>query len=128
MKTIYYYILVAVFLVIAPWTHANSLIRNISDLDTTDLIEVDFSTQSMPFSPKQELKLVVYDQGAVTIDIYTPQGTRVCNIVSKNLETGDYSFYWNGRDTAQQMVESGVYICVLSFGPKKIMRTLTLLR
>ncbi|MDZ7724313.1 MAG: hypothetical protein U5R06_16290 [candidate division KSB1 bacterium] len=127
MKTIYYHILIAVFLV-APLTRANSMIRNVSDLDTTDLIEVDFRTRSMPFSPQQELKLVVHDPGIVTIDIFTPQGTRVCNVLSKNLEKGDYSLYWNGRDTAQQLVESGVYICVLSFGPKKIMRTLTLLR
>ena len=128
MKTVYYIMLGLIITCIPMSGHANSLVTNLTELQKSDLAEVDLSTYSLPFSDKQELKLVVHDPGFVKIEIMTPQGSKVCDLLSREMQEGKYSFYWNGRDMAQQYVESGVYICVLSFGQKRMMRTLTLLR
>lgn len=53
--------------------------------------------------------------GAVQIGIYDVQGRRVQTLVREHLSSGMFHYEWNGTDSAGQEVQSGVYLCVMSF-------------
>jgi flagellar hook assembly protein FlgD len=49
------------------------------------------------------------EAGMVNIEIYNIKGQRVKTLVSEDMEAGNHSLVWNGRDNNNNPVSSGVY-------------------
>jgi flagellar hook assembly protein FlgD len=54
-----------------------------------------------------------------TVNIYNLKGQLVKNLLQDNLNQGVHKVVWQGRDSNEQQVASGVYFYKISAGQKK---------
>lgn len=62
-----------------------------------------------PFNPTTTITFSVPEAGAVTLVIYDQTGREVNRLVNGFYQAGAYRVAWNGGDTSQNLVPSGVY-------------------
>jgi len=66
--------------------------------------------QPNPFFSETELRLILFQPGDLTIEIYDPHGRRVRSIYRSGLSAGEISVLWDGTDDHGDRVQSGVYL------------------
>ncbi len=64
-----------------------------------------------PFNPSTTFSFSIPSKEFVTLAIYNALGEKVANVVSKNMQAGNYKFNWNASSLA-----SGVYFARLTAG------------
>ncbi len=69
-----------------------------------------------PFNPITEIKFTIPRSGKVTLSIYNMLGQQIIREVYNNLQIGQYTYIWNGRDMNGSPVASGVYFYELNAG------------
>jgi len=69
-----------------------------------------------PFNPVTTIRFHLARADRVTLAIYDLGGRVIRTLVDADLEQGDYSEAWDGRDSAGQRVAAGGYLYVLSTG------------
>jgi hypothetical protein len=69
-----------------------------------------------PFNPLTEIKFSIPRSGLVTLSIYNLLGQQIVREVYNDLQIGQYSYIWNGRDMRGNPVASGVYFYELNAG------------
>jgi flagellar hook assembly protein FlgD len=52
----------------------------------------------------------------VTLEVYNVLGERVATLVDEQQAAGYYRVEWNGKDSEQRSVSSGVYYCKILAG------------
>ncbi len=62
-----------------------------------------------PFNPTTTIQFSVKDSGPVSIDVYNVLGQKVRTLVNGQLNAGNHSITWNGRDDRNRNVASGIY-------------------
>jgi hypothetical protein len=62
-----------------------------------------------PFNPETTINFSMSEAGMVNIEIYNIKGQRVKTLVSEDMDAGNHSLVWNGRDNNNNPVSSGVY-------------------
>jgi hypothetical protein len=62
-----------------------------------------------PFNPTTTIVYQVPDLAHVTLEIYSVLGDRVATLVDNQQAAGYYRVEWNGKDSGQRTVSSGVY-------------------
>jgi hypothetical protein len=62
-----------------------------------------------PFNPETTISFDLKDNSYVNINIYNVKGQKVKTLVNENLNRGQHSVLWNGKDENQKNVSSGVY-------------------
>ncbi len=63
-----------------------------------------------PFNPSTQIAFKVGITARVSLDIYSILGEHIKTIVNKVFSPGEYSFTWNGTNTAGSYMASGIYI------------------
>ena len=63
-----------------------------------------------PFNPVTQIKFSLPQATKVTLTIYNILGQKVITLINKEMEAGDHSIYWNGRNSAGEGVASGIYL------------------
>ena len=63
-----------------------------------------------PFNPTTTLSFSVPTEGVVSLNIYDMTGRLVSTLVDENLEQGYHSIIWDGMDSNDHAVSSGMYI------------------
>ena len=76
-----------------------------------------------PFNPTTEISFSLAKPSHVTLEIYNVMGQKVTTLVEGHLQTGSYSFTWDGSNVA-----SGIYWCRLQAGLKIETRKMLLLK
>ncbi|MFL2739915.1 MAG: FlgD immunoglobulin-like domain containing protein [bacterium] len=56
----------------------------------------------------------VFDQNVIEISIFDISGDHVNTLINELKPPGKYSFSWNGEDSNNQIVPSGLYYCVVT--------------
>jgi len=80
-----------------------------------------------PFNPETQISFRLPNAGTVDLRIFNLLGQEVRRLVSGELEAGDHTIRWDGRDAAGQSVASGIYFYRLETpGFKKTKRMLLL--
>lgn len=69
-----------------------------------------------PFNPSTTINYSLPERGFVSITIYNIIGQKVVTLLEKEQLAGNYSVIWSGRDTAGQMVPSGLYFYQIQAG------------
>ncbi|MFA7028895.1 MAG: T9SS type A sorting domain-containing protein, partial [Candidatus Cloacimonadaceae bacterium] len=69
-----------------------------------------------PFNPETTIRYSVKETVPVTIEIYNLKGQLVRTLVNEVKTAGNYSVIWNGRDSHNQPVSSGVYFYKMNAG------------
>ncbi len=67
-----------------------------------------------PFNPVTSIKFDIQKKSFIELKIFDLRGKLVNIIVNKRLSPGEYSFLWNGRDSQNKLVPSGIYFYQLS--------------
>jgi hypothetical protein len=108
----------------------NNLIDNMLNLDVDDnmqdeylasIVEAKFSgNYPNPFNPETAISYTLPKQGNVQISIYNIKGQKVKTLVKNNSDAGRYTIVWNGKDTNEREVASGVYLYRLVFNGKNV--------
>ncbi|MBD3179754.1 MAG: T9SS type A sorting domain-containing protein, partial [Candidatus Latescibacteria bacterium] len=81
-----------------------------------------------PFNPSTTLSFFIPERSAVRLDIYDTAGKKVKTLTEGVKEAGRYELEWNGRNSRNSEVSSGIYFYRLSAGRKVITRKLVLIR
>ena len=61
----------------------------------------------------------LFSAGPVDLSVYSISGQKVCTLVKKDQEPGDYVIYWEGKGESGAILSKGIYICVLRVGKLK---------
>ncbi|TDF72514.1 T9SS-dependent choice-of-anchor J family protein, partial [Candidatus Syntrophosphaera thermopropionivorans] len=69
-----------------------------------------------PFNPETTIRYSVKETSPVTIEVYNLKGQLVRTLVNEVKIAGNYSVIWNGRDSHNQPVSSGVYFYKMNAG------------
>lgn len=62
-----------------------------------------------PFNPNTSIALSMPFSSEITLNVYNTKGQLVKTLFKGNLERGDHSFTWDGKDSKGNSVASGVY-------------------
>jgi len=94
-----------------------------------------------PFNPSTSITFRVAEQGSdqnqsdlpvqkspVSLRIYDIRGRLVKEILNEGLEQGEYEVTWDGRDSRDQTVPSGIYFYRISSGDFQVSKKMTLLK
>ncbi|MCG3118584.1 MAG: hypothetical protein ALAOOOJD_00804 [bacterium] len=63
-----------------------------------------------PFNPSTMISFALPSQGKVTVTIFNETGQLVRTLVDHQMQAGNYSLHWNGRNQAGKTVAAGVYL------------------
>ena len=77
-------------------------------------VEFQLSAFPNPFNPQTTIQYGVEVSGAVELAIYNLVGQRVATLVDEQLVAGRYQVEWNGINSLNEAVPTGVYLAVLA--------------
>jgi hypothetical protein len=69
-----------------------------------------------PFNPSTDIDFALPSAQHVTLDVYNVLGQHVRTLINGDLEAGEYSSIWNGRDESGASAPSGIYFYKLTAG------------
>ncbi len=84
------------------------------------------SARPNPFNPTTTLVYEMPAAGTARLTILDPAGRRVRTLVSGRREAGRHREVWDGRDDGRRRLPSGVYLCRLEAGGRRVTRKVTL--
>jgi hypothetical protein len=87
-----------------------------------------FQNQPNPFNPSTEIRFELSAADRVEIAIYASSGRLVASLFEGELQTGQHSMTWNGRDDGGDLLPSGVYICHITGASSNASRKMILLK
>ena len=71
-----------------------------------------------PFNPSTTIYFSIAKESIVKLSIFNIKGQKVKTLVNDNLEKGNHSVVWLGKDEADKFVSSGVYFYKIEFDGK----------
>jgi len=116
---------------------SNTLIINFTNIEdnTIDLQKLTVSNFPNPFHSTKmgqnfstEFNFYLPESGKVQLEIYNLKGQKVCNLLEESKESGSHSITWNGTDSSNKQVSSGIYFYRLSIAEKVIAKKMMLLK
>jgi len=66
-----------------------------------------------PFNPQTTLRFVLPEAGSAALEVFALDGRKVREIARGDFPAGSQDFLWDGKDTAGQVIASGVYLARL---------------
>jgi hypothetical protein len=81
-----------------------------------------------PFNPSTSIEFSIQNYSKVNLSIYNIKGQKVKTLVNEVLPAGEHSVIWNGRDSNDKRVSSGVYFYKLKAGDFQKVRKMVLLK
>ena len=69
-----------------------------------------------PFNPSTTINFYLQKDGLTNLDIFNIKGQKVKTLVNENLDKGQHSTFWNGKDDNNKQVSSGIYFYKLNTG------------
>jgi len=83
-----------------------------------------------PFNPGTMINYTIAGNGKnhISIKIYDIRGKLVRTLVDDYKNAGHYQIYWNGRNSFNEILCSGIYIAVLTAGPHITMKKMTMIK
>jgi len=67
-----------------------------------------------PFNPVTTIGYGIPEIGKIELAIYDILGRRVCLLVNKTVNPGNYRIIWNGKNEMGEQLSNGIYFCRLS--------------
>ena len=90
--------------------------------------DLNITAYPNPFNPTTTINYSLKENSRVSLKIYNIRGQKVKNLVNEVLTAGKHSFIWNGRDSNDKRVSSGIYFYKMKAGDFQKVRKMILLR
>jgi len=94
---------------------------------TTPAWVLDQNTPN-PFNPRTTVAFEVAEPCDVRLAVYSTSGRLVRGLVDGRVDAGRHAAVWDGADDRGAAVGSGVYLCVLEAGGRRIERKMVLMK
>lgn len=104
---------------------------SISKADMDNVVPPDFSLSQNypnPFNPSTTISYQLPKSSSVKLEVYNLKGQKVKTLVDANQVAGYHNVIWNGTDTSNRNVASGVYLYRLSNPSKTISKRMLLMK
>ncbi|MBL7148614.1 MAG: T9SS type A sorting domain-containing protein [Candidatus Cloacimonetes bacterium] len=88
----------------------------------------DFNNFPNPFNPATTISFNLDTESNVSIAVYNVKGQKVTTLVDKHFENGSHTVTWNGKDSNNKSVSSGIYFYKISAGKSSAMKKMLLLK
>jgi hypothetical protein len=102
-----------------------------SDVETVILLPPTPQVSSNypnPFNPSTNIAFSIPEQGFTRLSIYNIKGQKVKDILSSDLAQGHHKAVWDGKDSNNHSVSSGIYFIRLESGGKVSTRKAMLIK
>lgn len=87
-----------------------------------------FNIYPIFFTDNTEIDFEITKKCNVTIKIYNIAGQRVFTVIDEVLTIGSHQYFWDGKGDNNNIVNSGIYYCILSAGDDIQVRKITYLK
>lgn len=81
-----------------------------------------------PFNPVTQIPFTLDRATRVTLRVFDVRGALVATLVDGKRDAGAHRVAWEARDDAGRALASGVYLCVLEAGGRRLQRKMVLLK
>ncbi|MDD3049565.1 MAG: carboxypeptidase regulatory-like domain-containing protein [Candidatus Cloacimonetes bacterium] len=81
-----------------------------------------------PFNPKTKISYRMKENGHVKIEVYNLRGQKVTTLVDEFKEANEYTIEWNGTDSNDNKVSSGIYLFSMQTGKYTSTKKMVLLK
>ena len=81
-----------------------------------------------PFNPETTIQFNLIADGKVQLDIYNIKGQKVKQLVNDQLSAREHSVVWDGEDSNNKRVSSGIYLYRLQTPTKILTKKMLLLK
>jgi hypothetical protein len=81
-----------------------------------------------PFNPSTTIRFTIPTAGPVNLSVYNVRGQRVNTLVNGHMEAGQREVVWNGVDSNNRTVASGVYFYKLEANGNTEVRRMVLMK
>lgn len=120
-----YYILVA--------TSDNGIFRRELELDVNNTSnfpnpQTRLKNYPNPFNPDTKINFYLEVDAAVSLAVYNAKGQMVKQLANGYFSQGNHFVSWNGKDSNDQHVASGIYYCRLKSGKIDLIKKMILLK
>lgn len=102
--------------------------QNVNEPSTPGLITRLKTNYPNPFNPTTTISFDLAEAGKAKLSIYNIKGQLVKVLVEDNFTPGSYNVVWNGKDSRNQNVSSGVYFYRLETKNKVFTQRMMLLK
>ncbi|MBW6516321.1 MAG: T9SS type A sorting domain-containing protein [Candidatus Cloacimonetes bacterium] len=98
------------------------------DLPDLPLVTELRSNYPNPFNPETKISFSLEKGGFVTLDILNIRGQKVTTLVNEYRDMGHHEILWNGRDSSNREVASGIYFYRMSSGEYQSTRKMLMMK
>ena len=111
-------------------TISGSVLVNNNVVMSDDIVSTgyDFINYPNPFNPSTKIRFNVLEEGKVELSIYNIKGQKVKTLCKEILQSGNHEYIWEGKNSSDHTVASGVYFIRLNNGEKTEVRKVLLLK
>ncbi len=112
------------------WDRYNRALRQ-NDPETNSVIAPTPQIQSNypnPFNPSTTIAFSIPETGRVRVSVYNIKGQKVKDLLNTEMTRGNHRLVWDGRDTNNRNVASGIYFIKLESGGKTSIRKAMLMK
>lgn len=81
-----------------------------------------------PFNPSTQIRFTLPRPGKVSVRVFDATGREVATLLEGARAAGPHSFVWDGKNTAGELVRSGVYFLRLEAGGEVAVRKMAVVR
>ncbi|MCK4312034.1 MAG: T9SS type A sorting domain-containing protein, partial [Candidatus Cloacimonetes bacterium] len=103
--------------------------------ETVDVENIQYSIVNFqlrnypnPFNPSTTISSSIPNDSYIELSIFNIKGQKVKQLVSDHISAGEHSVIWNGKDSNNKSVASGIYFYKLSTGKSSAMKKMLLLK
>jgi hypothetical protein len=93
-----------------------------------DCPQCPMSPKPNPFAERVSISYLLPLRTSVSLRMYDSSGRLVRTLVEQEQEPGPHQAEWRGEDNDGRLLPSGTFLAILSAGPRRLSRRLTLLR
>ena len=98
------------------------------DNEVVHVNEYHLTAYPNPFNPTTTISYSIPVDGEVELSIYNVKGQKVTTLVQQHQEAGEYATQWNGTNSDNKPVSSGVYFYKVVTNKATIMKKMLLLK
>ncbi len=123
---------------VKPTNHREfqAIVNDLYDQDETeepinnDIVnaKVEANNYPNPFNPTTIISFSIHEDSKVELNVYNVKGQLVKTLVNDFLEKGKHTVEWNGSDSSNKTVASGIYFYKVSSGKSSAMKKMLLLK
>ncbi len=89
-----------------------------ADPEIVPVVNFQLNNYPNPFNPETNIVFNLPEDGDVQLDIYNIKGQKIRSLINEQFQPGKHSVAWNGKDTNDKQVCSGIYFYKLSVNSK----------